>query len=125
MENASQTWMDYVYTPLKEGEIRLLTLLPCASSTPISLTISHVSLTSEPVYEALSYAWGEAANERSVLLEGKEMRVRGNLHDALYHIRRPENALRRLLNVSGWRTGSGKRTTWIDALCINQVDLQE
>jgi hypothetical protein len=66
-------------------------------------------LSDNPVYEALSYVWGEESSQYFVWLAGYRHRVTENLHRALYQL----------------RPSSGHRTLWIDALCINQKDNEE
>ncbi|KAF1961212.1 HET-domain-containing protein [Byssothecium circinans] len=69
----------------------------------------------EPRYEALSYAWGvEDANQvvylTSESLEGSgTFSLRRNLYSALQHLREAESP----------------RVVWVDAICINQDDLEE
>ncbi|KAF7893856.1 hypothetical protein EAF00_007370 [Botryotinia globosa] len=63
-------------------------------------------------YIALSYVWGSPADKKIILVNGIEMRVTQNLHTALIELRK-----------SNW---VGRRVNlWIDALCINQDDLDE
>lgn len=63
-------------------------------------------------YVALSYAWGTVENQRVILVNGLETKVRCNLHAALLELRK-----------SQW-VHRGVRL-WIDALCINQEDYDE
>ncbi|KAG8161681.1 hypothetical protein KVR01_008668 [Diaporthe batatas] len=60
-------------------------------------------------YKALSYVWGDASDLQTIKLEGKNFLVTRNLMAALRTIRRPRKAVR----------------FWIDAICINQADLEE
>jgi hypothetical protein len=62
-----------------------------------------------PVYESLSYAWGDPDVSISIRLEGKHFHVTTNLESALRHIRFPDR----------------ERIMWIDAVCINQRYLVE
>ncbi|KAI0907202.1 hypothetical protein F4823DRAFT_603949 [Ustulina deusta] len=63
-------------------------------------------------YIALSYAWGPDDVHRKILVNGIETEVRPNLHAALLELRK-----------SQW-VCHGIRL-WIDALCINQGDVNE
>ncbi|TGO55703.1 hypothetical protein BCON_0088g00340 [Botryotinia convoluta] len=63
-------------------------------------------------YIALSYVWGSPADKRPILVNGIEMQVTQNLHTALIELRK-SNWVRRRVNL------------WIDALCINQDDLDK
>lgn len=61
-------------------------------------------------YRALSYEWGIPSNFDSVILLNEHyIRIRKNLHDALLHIRR----------------GNEDVSLWIDALSIDQSNIQE
>ena len=55
------------------------------------------------------YSWGSPKDVKEILLNGKRAFVRGNLWSALRQL----------------RLMSSPRTLWIDALCINQNDVQE
>lgn len=61
------------------------------------------------VYEALSYVWGDSSITRTILLEGREFQVTTNLYSALRRLRYPDYT----------------RIIWIDAICINQSNLEE
>ncbi|KAF7887914.1 uncharacterized protein EAF01_011068 [Botrytis porri] len=63
-------------------------------------------------YVALSYVWGSPADKMTILVNGIEMQVTQNLHTALISLRK-STWVRRRVNL------------WIDALCINQDDLDE
>ena len=63
-------------------------------------------------YMAISYVWGHGPRERSITLDGEPFSVRANLFDLLLHLRRTQ------------RIRQGFKA-WIDALCINQDDLEE
>lgn len=60
-------------------------------------------------YEALSYVWGDPAERNEILLDGQPTSITRNLWTALKHIRKPDAA----------------RDLWVDAVCINQNDVQE
>lgn len=61
-----------------------------------------------PPYAALSYCWGEELNKLFVLVNQQEMAVNSNLHAALLRLRS------RKVNC-----------VWVDAVCINQDDMEE
>lgn len=60
-------------------------------------------------YEALSYVWGEVAGHVSIQVCGENFKATSNL----------EQALRRL------RYKDRSRLLWVDAVCINQLDIPE
>lgn len=127
----------YTYDDLKEDEIRLLNLHPGRPDDELnaSLEIYHLSVTDleivrdegvkvrrklleekklpRPDYEALSYYWGNKAENRyqfpiKILKENKPFRkfLRPNLDSALRHL----------------RLETEERFLWVDALCLNQND---
>ncbi|KAM7213113.1 HET domain containing protein [Rhypophila decipiens] len=103
------------YRPLQEGEIRLI-VLDEASGTgiePVVCELVYAQLAGPVPYEALSYCWGDP-RERGVL----DVRVAGNTWE-LSATTTLLAALRRL------RRKGIKRTLWVDAVCINQDDLEE
>jgi Heterokaryon incompatibility protein (HET) len=95
--------------------IRLMQILPrgSVSSAPIKFNIQHRSLDDDFEYNALSYVWGDSkAGSKTILCQdGTELQVGVNLHAAL-------SALERFDICS-------QNFIWIDAVCINQNDVQE
>ncbi|KAL2063514.1 hypothetical protein VTL71DRAFT_5319 [Oculimacula yallundae] len=103
--------MSSEYSPLQfSDEIRLLILLPPPpgpESKP-EWQIKHARLSENPRYEALSYVWDQCP----AMEEGApSQNPATNLTRALEH-------LRRVAEPDG-------RVLWIDALCINQNDVDE
>jgi hypothetical protein len=127
----------YQYSPLPKGrdEFRLLNLLPGPKSADIELEIFHVTRSSQPEYEALSYAWGhlkrtdialvrerESLGFLSHLVINQELHQRNEGSNPITTMGITHNlaiALRHL------RHSSEPRILWIDALCINQDNLPE
>jgi len=103
----------YIYSPLQAsfGKIRLLALLPGPFGTAICCQLHETNLhrNSPPRYEALSYAWGSAEDPVVIYIGKGTLSVTKNLADALQHLRYPDRP----------------RTLWIDAICVNQQDLEE
>ena len=64
-------------------------------------------------YIALSYVWGNPGERRDIRLDGHQFSVTLNLYYALLHLRDSLEVRRMGLSV------------WIDAICINQDDLDE
>lgn len=101
-----------IWTPLNlsGSQIRLLRLEPCQNvhEQPIC-SLEIVSLEDSPQYEALSYAWGNPRVRKPITLNGAQWRVTESLHAALRYLRdrRVETIL------------------WVDALCIDQGNLEE
>ncbi|KAE9364913.1 HET-domain-containing protein, partial [Stipitochalara longipes BDJ] len=99
----------YKYSALpKKNMIRLMALYPGAVNDIIESDISVYSLENLPAYEALSYTWGKSPSH-PIVCNGQSISVQKNLASALRNLRYP----------------SSIRLLWIDALCINQGDIQE
>lgn len=103
--------MNGIYSPLEHSRapIRLLVLYPGAHEAAIECDLQISSLEDKPGYEALSYTWGESTSGGAVSIAGCLLSITDNLSSALRHLRYPERA----------------RLIWVDALCINQNDVEE
>ncbi|XXG95638.1 hypothetical protein Hte_001906 [Hypoxylon texense] len=101
----------YQYSPLEEsrGEIRLLELHSGDFDDDINCSIRHAALASTLEFTALSYTWGDPKIRKAILLGGEAFEVTVNLFDALRHLRSSQET----------------RTLWVDAVCINQGDVDE
>ena len=60
-------------------------------------------------YEALSYVWGFSSKTVAINLDGFKVPITQNLEYALRYLRRQTQS----------------RRIWVDAVCINQADLDE
>ena len=94
-----------------QNDIRLLALQPGDQQEEIRISIFHASLEQDPVYEALSYTWGDPSD--MALIRCNEL---GN---CLSITKNCESALRRL------RQKDQERILWIDAICIDQSNIPE
>lgn len=103
---------DAIYSRLdpNKRQIRLAYILP-GDSDPISISLNIVSFDDIPIYEALSYCWGDPRLTKSVLLNGKWKEIATNLADAVKEFQRQAKKEVTVL--------------WIDALCIYQDDREE
>jgi hypothetical protein len=81
-----------------------MTLLPGETDDGIICTLSVSSIRGTPQYEALSYYWGQSDDISSVKCDGRVLSVTPNLLSVLQHLRNPDVA----------------RTSWVDAICIDQ-----
>ena len=100
------------YEPLDKTQkvIRLLRLGPASShDEPIKCQFRVASLDDSPHYEAISYVWGDAISEQTVEVDGMTFTVTANLDSLLRHMRFVEE----------------ERLLWVDALCIEQSNLEE
>ena len=101
----------FFYEPLNPhiDSLRLLVLLPStAFRDEIGCELEHRTFGSKPIYETLSYTWGNEPASKTIKINGQPFLVRGNLYNALWHLRL-----------------STPRVIWVDAVCINQGDIQE
>lgn len=117
----------YDYSPLSEEarQIRLLTLLPDQSDAPIRITVQIRRLAKEIEFEALSYVWGSPSDPQEIFVETKKPKnwklwhstrfrlttlpITRNLFEALQHLRLKDRP----------------RVLWIDAVCVDQQNLEE
>lgn len=78
-----------VYTPLsvERREIRVALLHPGRWSDEVSCELSTVSLDDGPVYEALSYVWGDPQDTVPIELNGHVFQATRNLRSALRRLR--------------------------------------
>ncbi|KAL1852485.1 hypothetical protein Daus18300_012166 [Diaporthe australafricana] len=95
--------------PLEESCIRLLTIKPGNEADPLELHLSTVSLNTSPVYEALSYCWGDTSPTNAVLCDEHDVSITTSLFGALGELRYPTES----------------RTIWADALCIDQTNVDD
>jgi hypothetical protein len=70
-----------------ETSFRVFELLPGVESEPISCLLRSVHWADLPVYEAISYAWGDPKNRALVIVDGKSLDVTVNLETGLKHLR--------------------------------------
>ncbi|ETS76095.1 hypothetical protein PFICI_11482 [Pestalotiopsis fici W106-1] len=100
------------YTPLKPGEIRLLHhsirdgIVVWALKT---VQIQEQGPNASVEFDALSYTWGDLGHTFPFRCNDSELRIHGNLKNALPYLARRRSSL----------------PLWIDAVCINQSDGEE
>ncbi|RSL87188.1 hypothetical protein CEP51_002360 [Fusarium floridanum] len=97
------------YLGLDSRQIRLLTLGPGKYGDEIVGHLEIVDLKDEPIFEALSYCWGDRTDVCEITVDDHRVCVTRNLYRALQRLR--------------YETVS--RQIWADAICINQEDDEE
>ncbi|KAK3625755.1 hypothetical protein LTR22_023409 [Elasticomyces elasticus] len=117
----------FSYPPLgsAEDQIRLISLLQPEKSAeagesmePIQCTITVHTLSSAPVYEALSYTWGSMQRNTPISVVHQELGGT-KTEEAVFATPQLVIALRRL------RRHDSLRMLWIDQLCIDQDNMHE
>lgn len=104
--------IDHEYLPLDlvAEEIRLIVLMPAEdASAPLITHLAHESIYGPAVYQCLSYTWGDAEPSEDLIQSGQLLKITKNLDSALRAIRHP----------------TYQQTLWVDAVCINQMDIIE
>jgi Heterokaryon incompatibility protein (HET) len=105
----------YQYNPLAQrGRIRVLDLQPARfHRAGVYITLREISLhdvlSGREYYEALSYVWGNHGRIKKISCSDRTLLVTPNCLQALRYLRNKNTA----------------RTLWIDAICINQDNLEE
>jgi Heterokaryon incompatibility protein (HET) len=110
MENIDSGNHAYVDLESMSNEIRILRLEPGRRHEPIKGQLVIVNLDAEPIYNALSYRWGDPNDKLAIEIDGNnQFRVTRNAESALRHI----------------RSDSREIIIWVDAICINQQNIDE
>ncbi|KAH0559693.1 hypothetical protein GP486_003790 [Trichoglossum hirsutum] len=126
----------YEYSPLpSKTSIRLLQILSRAEE-PIRCSLEVVDLNDEPLYDCLSYTWGDplyhelsgpentrrTTGERNnaITCDGLVLCITENLREALLQLSRNASS-----STAGHDQYQRQRFIWIDAVCIDQGNLSE
>ncbi|TRX93752.1 hypothetical protein FHL15_005428 [Xylaria flabelliformis] len=89
--------------------IRVLRIAPGSGQSCIECHLEVRDLYVDQVDEALSYVWGKCRKGRAIWIDGDIFQVNENLYEILISLRHSH----------------APRTIWVDAICINQLDLNE
>ena len=105
--------LQFQYSPINslKGEIRVVCIQPGLRGTRIEAEITTTSLIDgvPHQFEALSYMWGDRIELTDISLNRLDFQIRESLEEILQSLRDKREA----------------RIFWIDAICINQDDIQE
>jgi hypothetical protein len=94
----------------RKREIRLVILAPGSFEDDVYCTLHRVSPDENFEYEALSYTWGDPSITDEIFIHSQSFQVTTNLVSTLRHLRHAGV--------------SQPRTLWVDAIAINQRDVQ-
>ena len=89
---------------LQSGHIRLLELSRRLPFLGLRCRLINVQLSKAPAYEAISYCWATGPATKTVIIDGRPLRVRDSVYEVLHY------------RHSFWQP----RVLWIDSVCINQ-----
>jgi Heterokaryon incompatibility protein (HET) len=93
---------------------------PIPDTSDIHGKLHTFKLGGAPPFAALSYTWGDPALTSTIYLDGQPFLVRPNLHAALVILR-----MRLLLDYHTHNKDDRLQFLWIDAICIDQENIQE
>lgn len=100
-----------LHKPLRRKQIRLLEILPCLSFDGlVTCKLTTVDLEQQPEFYSLSYVWGNPEDTKKVKINSHVILVTKNLASFLSHVQ---------------NSNSTSSKFWIDAVCINQEDIEE
>ena len=99
---ATPQFFEYIMSIASLGHypFRVADIFPGDTSDPVSCHLHTADWTDVPLFEAISYAWGDPNITESIMCDGKAINVTKNLHSALVHLRFPNKS----------------RCVWADAL---------
>lgn len=111
-----------IYTPLdrNHSQIRLIEILPCnIAEDKVRCVLRTAESGPDACYAALSYVWGDPNVTEEIIVNDIVFPVTTNLASAL-----------RQFEKTGFPTDGAKSSCkitrlWVDAICINQKDIQE
>lgn len=100
-------------TPLDAGHIRLLQIIS-ASDSGIVCEMTHHDLLNLPTFFALSYVCGDGQPNTAIYVSGEQLSITRHLSEAM-----------RVIASFVTREGYQGAWIWIDAICIDQSNLEE
>lgn len=112
-----------LYEPLRKGEIRLLEVIPNSTRIGFHCELRTVALAeAKRGYQTLSYVWGDLTNPARISINDGSLAITRALFDFLCEWTRRSLASSLTHDINGQIE---TRLLWIDAICINQQDVDE
>ena len=113
------------YRPLGDSQIRLVSFKKDhGGSSAFELQLENFETSNVPSYIALSYVWGDPTDTRPVNVNCRDFNITQNLYEALLHINELSSVFEEGLSRQS-ESGQADLFLWVDALCINQRDIDE
>lgn len=137
MSSPAYTDNAFAHEPLPDPAkyVRLLEVLDdnYSKSIKVRCRLTTWPLDSVPPYHAISYTWGDAGSNTTILMNDQPLRVRTNCEFALkqaYWYKRSHSYLYRKWRSRCYEQNRGQwysksRYIWLDAICIDQTTLDE
>ncbi|KAI0883970.1 heterokaryon incompatibility protein-domain-containing protein [Annulohypoxylon maeteangense] len=94
---------------LQSSNIRVLRIQPGLNGSLIECQLEERNIDNDSIEEALSYVWGKPVFDKTITIDGIPFDITTNLYNILHRLRRKDIT----------------RMIWIDAICINQSDVEE
>ncbi|KAI0467478.1 heterokaryon incompatibility protein-domain-containing protein [Xylaria cf. heliscus] len=95
---------------LDSSKVRVLIIQPGLEESTIECQLEERSINTDQIEEALSYVWGKPILDKVITVDGCPFLITTRLYNILRGLRRQDGH---------------NRIIWIDAICINQLDLEE
>jgi Heterokaryon incompatibility protein (HET) len=108
MEKYVERSLTYEKLDPPKSEIRLLEIW-LSDDGCVQCKLTKCSLNDNPTYYALSYVWGDPTVTQDIVVNGTTFAATVNLVAALEFVSKSD----------------GSRSLWVDAICINQSDIEE
>lgn len=131
-ETKTEAITAFDYTPLKPGQIRLVTLHPGPGELMCSVTVVDIPKEGQPStmppYDGVSYVWGDIERPHGIKCNYSDTAVIQGTHynfftlNTIQHVKVTSNLKALLLRLRDYEEWG---TFWIDSICINQEDIQE
>jgi hypothetical protein len=135
-----------LYSPLQGSEIRLISVQRARPDGVLRCNLFHAPLTKGLEFHALSYTWGNLNRKQKIMVNDQPLEVNENLYNFFTQIWKTKDLFTRGEEVSVEQSIDGMFRReylsiyreeisltpstealhwWIDAICINQEDIDE